>query len=189
MRNSSSLLYSNILILSQYLKSKSNNFDMSKLSVELNIDNAAKRIQDICKAMYNEVESGVYSRYDLIMYYLYNTMLNPKFYITQINRKHIEIQSKLISKKQLILDIQTVEEYLKLLNLKDYESFFKLDEDVGFNIAYKITKSKTISPSFYLEYYKKYKYNKDSKLVDFVRFEKIINLMFDVLKTKRKGAL
>jgi len=181
MINSSHLIYGNIIMLDNFLKSKKQKFEISQLCVPISITKGTLKCQNLCKILYSDVESGIYNNIDILIYFLYNKIFNPKFYILQIIKKNIPIITNLFSNSQFEIDEKFVTEFMKDNNITQISELFEIID--GSNLIFSMVIKKLISPVFYLKYYKNYKYSEESKLNDeFIIFEKIINTINLILK-------
>jgi len=134
----------------------------------------------IYKKIYNDIENGYYTHDDLIIFYIYKLIFSDDVKLPEIRYKNIKEIKKLFTEKQLKIDEKFILEIKNELKINNVIGFFKINID-GENIAYNLIKNKYISPIFYLKYYKRYlTKNKENNIFrneDFIRFEKLINII------------
>lgn len=187
--NSSHKVFSVIKNLERFTKTKKQKeIKKSKIFKEVIIE-VYNRIQNTSygktyKKVYNDIENGYYTYDDMIIYFLYKSIIN-KFKITDLTYKHIKEVRKLFTEKQAHIDLLFIINISKQLKIKSLRDFFKINVD-GENIIYNLIKNKDISPIFYLQYYKKFLTNNEENNIlksnEFSHFEKLINTIFNIIK-------
>lgn len=189
--NSSHLAFSVVKNLETFSNIKKfKPFDKSKLLRFVNIAgyNRVRNNQygKVYKKIYNDIENGYYTYDDLMIFYIYKLIFSNVVKIPEISQKNIKEIKKLFTEKQLkadkefILDIKKELELKNELEISNVKYFFDINVN-GENIIYSLIKSKHVSPNFYLQYYKRYltknEENNIFKNEDFIRFEKLINIL------------
>lgn len=183
--NSSHQIFSIIKNLNNIVKTKkTKKINKSKIFKLINVD-GYNRIANtpygkIYKKIYNDIENGYYTYEDLINFYIYKLIISNEVKLTEIKYKNIKEIKKLFTTEQLKIDKIFILNIKNKLKIENVIGFFKINAN-GENIAYNLIKNKYINPIFYLKYYKryltKYKENNIFKNEDFIRFEKLINII------------
>lgn len=185
MKNSSHLLRGNIMMIDKFLNSNNSEFDINQLSVSISVFTCNDITIQLFKNIYNDIESGLYTRFQFLVYYLHQKLFNKKYYILQVKRHHIDRVLQMYSYSQLDKDIVIVKEFMEKLKIEKLNEMFEICD--GSNLLYQLTIKKHVSPIMYLYYREKYKYINSVYVTDeFKEFNKTINTIFKILKLNKE---
>jgi hypothetical protein len=164
-------------------KKKDVNIDLTKIVKEFPVKKIRPNISTKCSELYSDIENGYYGYKELITYFVHQNIYDKNIGLYNVNKKEIKALKKQYNKKQLKEDKQTILSVCKKLNINNIKELFEINVD-GENLVYSMVLSNTISPIFYLQYYKKYFNSEIFKNDKFCRFENLITIIFKTLKTE-----
>lgn len=185
MENSSWMVYSILKNINSFIKGKKD-VDLFKKLHFLAYKRASKFYIENSKRIYNDIENGYYTCYDLVIFILFKYMIDEKFSLYEIRPKEINEIMKLFTIKKLKEDLKLIKEIHKELKFKKgLKEYFEIKED-GTNIAYILTKKRRISPVFFIRNFKKVLTNREEDVIikskEYKQFERIAIKIKETIK-------
>jgi len=139
-----------------------------------------------CKRIFNDVENSYYTHNDLVTFLLSMSLDSSKIIgLNKVNYENIKKTLKLYTKKSLIRDKEFIKSINKEFEFDNISQYFVINDD-GENIIYSLIMNKHVSPILFLQYSKKCLHvnseNNILKSEDYLRFEKLMNLIFKTIR-------
>jgi hypothetical protein len=182
MKNSSLLVFSVIKNVASFVKGK--DVDIFKKLHIISLQRANEYHQNNAKRIFNDIENNFYDYRGLVLYLLYNAMMDETITLYDIKDRNIKSVVKLFGKEQLAEDKEFIRKVNQSMNFKHISDFFRLTQE-GFPVIFPLIKQKYISPVFFMKYYKKDLTTQKEDVIilstDYERFLRISNKIKTIL--------
>lgn len=141
-------------------------------------------IQKNYHRIYNDIENGYYTYFDLILAIYHKYLFTEKVFVNKIKYKYIKdtknlyTKSELQKSKKILLDINSE------FGFKNIQKYFNIQED-GYALIYNLIKKEIVSPILFLKYFNFTENNKNVNK-EYKRFIYIMKKIKNIINMTKK---